>query len=92
MGNHQYGDTEFDRASSIAYSHDEFATNLRSRKYVKPFEWFSGEDPCCNCANLRIRVKTATRMEIAFLVAWIFVLLIAIITVVIWFHFVLADL
>ena len=86
------GDNEFDRASSICFSQDEFAANLRSKKMVKPFEWFSGEDPCCNCANLAIRMKGATRKEIAFLVLWVFVLLLAIIAVVFWFNVVLADL
>ena len=66
--------------------------NLRSKKMVKPFEWFSGEDPCCNCANLAVRIKSATRTEIAFLVLWVFALLIAIIAVVFWFNVVLADL
>ena len=36
------GENDYDRTSSLAYSHDEFANNLRSKKVSKRIEWFRG--------------------------------------------------
>ena len=82
---------DLDRASSIAISQDEFAANLRSKKIRKRIEWFSGEDPCCNCANLKLKLKILTKCQIAVFVVWLLVLVASTLLVLGWFHHVMTE-
>ena len=82
---------DLDRASSIAFSQDEFAANLRSKKLRKRIEWFSGEDPCCNCANLKLKLKILTKCQIAVVVLWLLILVASTLLVLGWFHYVMTE-
>ena len=73
-------DSEYD------YSVDDIRNNYRVVTINKKFEFFTGEDPCCNCANLVNKVRKASSAEILICLIWILFTVFVTIAIVYWFR------